>query len=325
MNKTMKMNRELTDLLCNQKINLILEGKDIKLQAPKGFLNEQMLQLIRENKEALIEYLEQNKSSSIKQDIEFSFFDANGYKLFSAYYPSKIKNKINFGIVICEPYGQEKIRCNTLSVCLAEEISNMGFSVFKFDYYACGDSFGISEEYSMLSSLESIKFAISEFRKKYQIERVLLLGIRFGATLSLLYNKIGHIDGLILWNPILNGKFYLKELIKSQKMWINGSFAKRKYRYKQGLDINGFIISKRFRKELLQTRIKEFDNLPTLVLDSNINAFYYEYMLEKWDDVELYIYDENKFWIKNEDLNKESIIPQNEIEKIVNWLKSFFL
>jgi pimeloyl-ACP methyl ester carboxylesterase len=103
---------------------------------------------------------------------------------------------------------------------LAIRLSKEGFPVLRFDYYGCGDSAGEGEEGGVERWQEDIALAIGELQARSGVAKVCLAGFRLGASLAALAG-IGRrdVEGLLLWDPVLDGAQYAEELAQSHARW----------------------------------------------------------------------------------------------------------
>ena len=145
---------------------------------------------------------------------EYLFFKNKSRKnLFGViYYPEEKSFK---GILICHPIFEEKLHVHRVLVDFSRILCSSGFNVLRFDYCGDGDSEGEFEEATVKTRLSDINSALEIFREKILLQKVALLGVRFGATLAALcVEKEMEIDALILWAPIINGNDYLHQLLR---------------------------------------------------------------------------------------------------------------
>lgn len=143
------------------------------------------------------------------------FFDGEGYRLFGVLHKPEGKEK-GKGFIFCSPFGEEKLWTHRVFVNFARDLSKQGYPVLRFDYMGNGDSEGDFEDCSVQTKLSDISCAIRVLREKApHIEAVWLLGLRFGATLALLAaGTHSDIERLILWEPIINGSAYMREMLR---------------------------------------------------------------------------------------------------------------
>jgi exosortase A-associated hydrolase 2 len=144
---------------------------------------------------------------------QFFFKNSSGKELFGViHYPEKLSSK---GVLICHPLFEEKLHVHRVLVDFSRLLCSSGFSVMRFDYYGDGDSQGEFEEATLETRLSDIGSALDFFRNKTSVDKLALLGVRFGATLaSLLAEKNRTVDFLILWAPILKGNDYINSLLR---------------------------------------------------------------------------------------------------------------
>lgn len=143
------------------------------------------------------------------------FFPNGNYNLFGVFHEARGPVKKE-GFVFCAPFGEEMLWTHRLFVNFARELAGRGYPVLRFDYMGSGDSEGDFEECSVETKLSDIECAIRDLKEKAgEIESVGLLGLRFGATLAFLTaGNNDDIRKLILWEPIIHGSSYMRELLR---------------------------------------------------------------------------------------------------------------
>lgn len=143
----------------------------------------------------------------------FFFKNSSGKELFGVVHsPEKPGSK---GVLICHPLFEEKLHVHRVLVDFSRLLCSSGFSVMHFDYYGDGDSQGEFEEATLETRLSDIGSALDFFKKKTSVDKLALLGVRFGATLAcLLAEKNSTLDALILWAPVLNGNDNIQSLLR---------------------------------------------------------------------------------------------------------------
>lgn len=86
----------------------------------------------------------------------------------------------------------------------------------RFDYMGHGDSDGNFEDATVKTRLSDIKSAVELLKARTKVERIGLLGVRFGATLAALINANDHqLKFLILISPIIDGKMYIENCLRA--------------------------------------------------------------------------------------------------------------
>jgi pimeloyl-ACP methyl ester carboxylesterase len=138
------------------------------------------------------------------------YFGASARQLFGAYHPAKGRSR--GGVVICAPLGREYLLAHATLRYLARLLADAGFDVLRFDYFGTGDSAGAFEEASQQQWLADIATAITELKDLAHVDRVSLVGMRYGATLAAIVARTQDgIDGLVLWDTVTSGRDYLQE------------------------------------------------------------------------------------------------------------------
>ncbi len=109
------------------------------------------------------------------------------------------------GVVICSPLGRDA-RCAHLPMRLfAEQLARSGVPTLRYDHAGTGESLDLpGEEDALPVWLADIRRAIQTLRERTGAERVVLCGVRLGATLAAA--AAVDADGLALFGPIVSGR-----------------------------------------------------------------------------------------------------------------------
>jgi len=143
------------------------------------------------------------------------YFGTSERRLFGVYEPAaEDRNSRRCAAVLCHPWGSEYIYAHRALRQLATRLCAAGIHTLRFDYYGTGDSGGDLSETDLDGWSGDIETAIEEIRNSTGAERVVLVGLRLGATLSaaVAARKHNGVDALVLWDPIVSGVAYLGEL-----------------------------------------------------------------------------------------------------------------
>jgi uncharacterized protein len=127
--------------------------------------------------------------------------------------------------VMSHPFGEEKLWTHRVFVSLARALALRGHSVLRFDYTGAGDSSGTTTGTSLETHVDDLSAAVDVLKTRCTgIERIGLIGMRFGATVAALFAERAGSRGLhpqlndgplVLWDPILDGENYFQELLRS--------------------------------------------------------------------------------------------------------------
>ncbi len=119
-------------------------------------------------------------------------------------------------LVVCPPFFDEYRRCYRAIADLANACSDKGMHVIRLDYSGTGESQGELSEYTATDWIDDIYSAIEEGVALTGAQSVVLVGVRFGATLAV-QCKHPAITRFVLWDPIASGKVYLRWLSSVNK------------------------------------------------------------------------------------------------------------
>ena len=128
------------------------------------------------------------------------------------HYPSNTKK--NAAVIICAPFGHEYMVTYRSLRKLAGHLADHGYHTFRFDYHGTGDSIGLASDQGRLEAWTvSTSFAVSEVRRVSKCDKVILIGLRLGATIAALVSKRSNVDSIIMLNPVVSGRKYARELV----------------------------------------------------------------------------------------------------------------
>ena len=115
--------------------------------------------------------------------------------------------------VLCPPFGAEYSSCHRTLRHLADALSRRGIPALRFDYHGTGDSPGNDLDPNRIARWQAdIAAAIAHAREASGRRSVCLIGVRLGATLAAMATTACEVDFLVLWNPSVRGKAYVREL-----------------------------------------------------------------------------------------------------------------
>ncbi len=164
---------------------------------------------------------------------------SGGGPLFGWYHSSLSTLQADCVAVICGPIGHEYTRSNRTMRHLADRLASRGIPALRFDYDGTGDSPGAEDDPDPLGRWkESVRAAISEAQRASGRKRVCLIGIRLGGTLATLVAAEVPVEFLVLWNPCVKGRAYVREL-----QAIARSAAHTAPENNDGLEAAGFTMS----------------------------------------------------------------------------------
>jgi len=166
------------------------------------------------------------------------FFFANG--LFGTHHRPR-SSDTRAGVLICAPIAQEYMRTHWLFRQLAGQLTREGVQVLRFDYTGCGDSLGAQLAGGPERWCEDARQAESEFRRRAELDRVIVLGARLGGYIAAA--AFPALDS-VLWDPVRSGRQYLDEL-KQLQIDMSGGRASLETRV-----LGGFEFTDGLRREI---------------------------------------------------------------------------
>lgn len=141
-------------------------------------------------------------------------FGSGKRRLFAIYTPAAPTGGRGRAVVLCPPWGDEYLRAHRPLRHLASQLAAAGVHVLRFDYFGTGDSAGDLRDADLAGWTQDIETALEELKDMTDARRVGLVGLRLGGTLAaaVAARQPGWVDTLVLWDPVVSGKAYLREL-----------------------------------------------------------------------------------------------------------------
>ena len=127
-------------------------------------------------------------------------------------------------MVLCNPFGEEALRAHRIYRVLATQLERAGYAALRFDYQGTGDSLGDDLDATLDRWLADVATAGDELRARSGAKGLVIVGLRLGATLAALATSRGLLRPrhLILWDPIVDGAAYVRDLTTAHRSYMNG-------------------------------------------------------------------------------------------------------
>lgn len=140
-------------------------------------------------------------------------FDSDGLALHGVIYePARVSSR---GVVICDPFAEEKKCAQRALTDMARGLCAEGFAVLRFDYRGCGNSLGEFVDFGPSHWEADILRAIEFLRAETGATWLCVAGLRLGAALALTQTAVHpDIHALILWEPVLDGQTYVRQNLR---------------------------------------------------------------------------------------------------------------
>ena len=150
------------------------------------------------------------------QESAIFFNHESGDRLFGYFH--QCEQAASIGVVFCHPFGEEKHRSYRAFVKFSRHLAEQGIPSLRFDMRGAGDSDCDLLDSDVETQIDDTQTAISELINKTGVSKVILIGLRFGATIaSLTAERDDRITGLLLLSPIIKGKNYWRELLRTKQ------------------------------------------------------------------------------------------------------------
>ena len=126
-------------------------------------------------------------------------------------------------VLLCNPFGEEAVRAHRIYRVLATQLERNGYPTLRFDDYGTGDSMGASADGSIAGWIEDITVAAKELSAGTDARHIMAVGLRLGATLAALAASRAalRLRHLVLWDPIIDGDDYLRELATLHRAYMH--------------------------------------------------------------------------------------------------------
>jgi uncharacterized protein len=141
-------------------------------------------------------------------------FGPAGRELFGLFQLPTAGETLGQSVVICNPFGQEYVRCHRLIKVIADRLARAGFHVLRFDFFGTGDSAGDDGDGDLRQWENDIQIAHEEVSKLSGNASTSWLGLRLGGSIAATASLRVDIPPrrLVLWDPVADGASYIKEL-----------------------------------------------------------------------------------------------------------------
>jgi exosortase A-associated hydrolase 2 len=270
------------------------------------------------------------------------FFKNTDYRLFGILHtPDNEKPPlagIKLGMVFCTPFAEEKMIAHRVFVNMARTLSEQGIACMRFDFMGEGDSEGNFEDSTIKTRLSDIAAAMSVLAKETGVEKIGLIGARFGGTLAALAACQNKLDSLILISPVVSGKSYMDQCLLSNLSTQMVAYKKIiKDRTKliadlmegNPVNIDGYLFGKDLYEEMVGVDLMDGPEITTrkiLIIQVTKNekqpldhslGKYYEKLKNNSPETEIMKVQEEPFW---KDSKIYSPLKRELHKVLVNWI-----
>lgn len=255
------------------------------------------------------------------------YFGISSERLYGCHHLPQNSDVKPCAVVLCYPIAQEYIRSHRAIYQLAVRLARAGFHVLRFDYFGCGDSEGDFEEGSLVQWTSDVHSAIAEIQERSALTSICLIGLRIGATLALqAATDCRHVESIILWEPVFDGRLYIKELVKVHENFSNHVLGRKNWKLsRSGIpdEILGFPFTSQLKQDLEKINLDHLElssNIKLLVLcnfDESNRANDSHHFVQKYPQTDFHVLADHLAWM--EEVYKR-LIPFNTIQYLVRWI-----
>ena len=153
--------------------------------------------------------------------------DVNRRRLLASLHATPRLRPRGAAVLLCNPFGEEAVRAHRAYRVLARRLDDAGYPTMRFDYAGTGDSSGDIGEHGMAHWLEDIAEAADALRAETGLSKVVVIGLRLGATLAALSAQRGLLKAahVLLWDPVIDGAAHLQELERAHRDYMRAELG----------------------------------------------------------------------------------------------------
>lgn len=261
--------------------------------------------------------------------MDLFYFGNPDKSLFGIYHAPLTDADRDTGIVLCNPFGSEYVYSHRALRMLAARLTGVGFHVFRFDYFGCGDSAGEGEEGSVDQWKNDISSAINQIKDVAGVSRVSLIGLRLGATLAAVVALARRdVENLVLWEPVILGQSYVEELKGTQQAWVElEEFPTTAIQRDQDgpVEILGFPLTRPMREGIERIDLLNLTSRPArkVLLLWNQESFddtsIVEHLSGLGASVDTLKLNSPKVWLESHGFSRV-VVPTEVIKSILEWI-----
>lgn len=263
------------------------------------------------------------------EQVEAFYFGGDDKPLFGIYHVPPKSSTRSIAILLVPSIEQEAIRGHRAYRQLAIRLSRLGFPVMKFDYWGTGDSKGEGALKGLAQWQSDISAGITELKTRSKRDKVCLAGLRLGASLATLATETTPIEGLALWEPVINGERYVEALAEwhQDKLRFFLSDMPSFTVNDQPTELLGLAINKPFLDDLRKIDLLKLNHHPAnqIVIvehqeQPEVAAF--KTHLQQWGiDVQHRTANDPRVWTDDPD---KALVPNQILQNLVSWFSERF-
>ena len=233
------------------------------------------------------------------------------------------------GVVLCNPFGYDALCVHRGWRDFAEALSVAGgLPALRFDYPGTGDSEGKEEDPQRFRAwIDSVKAATQYLRAATGVTRVILCGMRLGATLAVIAaEELGDIDTLVLMAPVISGKRYIRELGMQHQSWLKtpgGRDGAQEVNDGRAVGAFGFLVNSDTLEQLAVVDLIQRERIPAtrVLLHDTCDSSFIRQLVARYRDhgasADVQIFPEYDRFLVDP---RFSVPPQQAFSSVLEWL-----
>jgi hypothetical protein len=119
------------------------------------------------------------------------------------------------GWVVCHSFGLEQMNLDRVDVTVARGLAASGFPVLRFHAPGYGDSARRGSPVDHASHVEATIEAVALMARQPGVERVGVLGARFGGMVAALVADSAGLPLLAMWQPFMRGSAFIRDSMQT--------------------------------------------------------------------------------------------------------------
>ncbi len=171
--------------------------------------------------------------------VETFFFDAEPGTRFSLYHAPAPQVPLRGAILYAHPFAEELNFSRRMAAQQARRFAAMGFAVLQIDLFGCGDSCG--DFHTARWDLWKRDLGVA---RDWLAERspgpLYIWGLRLGALLALDFAATSDVDGIILWQPFLNGHTCINQFLRQRRVDSHPATLRSQLRMRGIVEVAGY-------------------------------------------------------------------------------------
>ena len=253
------------------------------------------------------------------------YFGSPAQRIFGIFDEPATGSATRGGVVLCYPHGADYATAFRPFRILATRLARAGFHVLRFDYLGTGDSSGDVDDASLPQWIDNVVTAVQELRSSREPSEISLVGLRLGAALAVLAAECHHVDRLVLWEPVIDGREYVSTQRALHKAWIEEETRVGREAFAASDELLGCRLTERLRHDLenldLSTRAAVM--APRIYVVTQKPMLEYERLTEqlraRGARVDMDCIEGPMIWSRTPSMD-EAHVPNRAMQAIVNWL-----